>query len=1054
MIEQWAPILLDQGRYAELSERADGIGPGSPKFARARLWKARCLLEQGYVRAGYETLRDVPDTEPNAEIQLWRGYLSLYGNPDERIMASSDSFEQTIDDLLESDRCDAKVRALAVDLRSRAEMMRFVLAGQGAEHRAAVMAQIASVANDYRDAGLVREALATLRRAAWVGIDGRARERATAYELLVRARDEALAHGLAVAAAEARLALAGIALRDVLDGRPEEQEGQTLAEFDRLEGVFEQAGHVFGAAKIRWAVARLLLRYGLPAGVDFALTAAQEFADADSPSSEQPVWSALSAWFTVHGEPDRCAQARENELRLARSIGYGLALEVRGLDEANQAFRSGDIARAGPLLAGRSPTSGGLTAARRVMAATSARAVGMTDEARGLLEDLVAELTDTGASLVLGEALSVLATLSGDQGLAVPLLDRAAAVAQEAEMVVEQARYTGQAAWAMVLHRYATHAVPVVDDAVRARFDEAERLLLSERTLEARAELVYLYQYRGQGAFFASDLDECGDWLTKAERLARTFGLLPHLAAILSHQGIVLITVGRRGGPEAYDHAAGRFDEARSLYEQCGLRAMLWRVIFLRAVCDLEAARRPSPPPDPATRLARAAELMESASAEIDWLRRSSEQGAAGRRQEVWMAFSLDKQEFYEQGFQLAWDLGRDARAAWDWLERAKGRALLDALSDTSGPESVIEPGLSGARIAAQSAPMAFEELHARLAAEQKACGGRRLVVAQFLCTPRRTLLFIARSDDDEPHVETVALNHAALKSFAATTFRTASGVRMMQQDFADGGVAAWHRFATLTAPLSQWSNPEDVIYLVPHGILHDLPLHTLPVDGMPLIERNPVCYVPAAAVLRHTLGADRESESATSTLAAVFGDSRGDLPSAGQEAVAVADLLGVEPVLGERVDRAGVLTALTGAAKVHIAGHGRVSATDGFDSHLALAGADSLRAADLLAVRCSARLVVLSGCETGLSQQRAGDELVGFTRALLLSGVPSIVSSQWRVADASSRDLLYQFHEFARDPAVPLAEALRRAVLHNRDLPGRGHLYHWAGFTLVGSWR
>jgi hypothetical protein len=1043
----------------------------------AGLWKARCLLEQGYVRAGYDSLRRLPDPAEDtvadatsgsdslpagddaaARIQLWRGYLLLYGNADEDegFLTSADRFEQTVDAFLEPGRYSAQVRALAIDLRSRAEMMRYVLAGQSAERRAAVMARIAAAADEYRDAGMMRESLATLRRAAWFGVDGRAAERATANDLLVRARDEAQANGLAVAVAEARLALAGLVLRDVLDGHPEEQEGAALAEFDRLEEVFAQAGHAFGAAKIRWAVARLLLRYGIAAGVDFALTAAQEFAAADSPSSEQPVWAALTAWYTMHGDSVRCAQSRENELRLATAIGYGLALEVRGLDEANQAFRSGDIARARPLLAGTSPRSGGLTAARRVMAATSAHAVGLADEARALLEGVIADLTDAGASIVLGEALSILASLIADRDheRAVQLLDRAAAVAQEAEAVAEQGKYVGHAAWTIVLRRYATRAVPLVDDEVRTRFDEAERLLASQRTLEARAELVYVYQYRGQAAFFASDWDECGDWLTKAERLARNLGLGPHLAAILTHQGLAMIDIARRSGPEMYDHAAARFDESRGLYEESGLRAMLWRVVFLRALCDFEAARWPSAQPEPAERLARAATLMESASQQIDWLRRSSEGGAAVRRQEVWMAFSVDKQTFYEQGFQLAWDSRRDARAAWTWLERAKGRALLDALADADGLESISGPelaGPAGTTSVAQSAPMTFEELHARLAAEQEACGGRRLVVAQYFCTATRTLLFIARSDDDTPHVSQIPLNYAALRGFAATSFRTPGGVRMMQQDSADGGVAAWNRFSTLTAPLSQWSKPEDVVYLIPHGILHDLPLHTLLVDGVPLIERNPVCYVPAAAVLRHTLGV---APDPAPTTAAVFGDSRGDLPNARQEAVAVADLLGVEPVLGDDVDRSRVLAALAEASPVHIAGHGLVSATDGFDSHMLLAGANALRAADLLSVRCSANLVVLSGCETGVSRQRAGDELVGFTRALLLSGVPSIVSSQWRVADDSTRDLLHQFHEFARDPAIPLAEALRRAVLHIRARPGREHLYHWASFTLVGSWR
>jgi CHAT domain-containing protein len=238
--------------------------------------------------------------------------------------------------------------------------------------------------------------------------------------------------------------------------------------------------------------------------------------------------------------------------------------------------------------------------------------------------------------------------------------------------------------------------------------------------------------------------------------------------------------------------------------------------------------------------------------------------------------------------------------------------------------------------------------------------------------------------------------------------------------------------------------------------MLHDLPLHTLDVEGVPLIERNPVCYVPAASVLRHTLpSAAAPGVAAPGVPAAVFGDPRENLRHAHQEAIAVASLLGVEPVLGEQVTSDLVLDALGSAPVVHYAGHGRLAAADGFASSIDLADAGELLAADLLALRSRSRLVVLSGCQTGTGEQRAGDEIVGFTRALLLSGVRSILSSQWRVADASARDLILSFYQAAGgDSAVTLADALCQAVRQLRAEPRYSQLYHWGGFTLAGSWR
>ena len=138
----------------------------------------------------------------------------------------------------------------------------------------------------------------------------------------------------------------------------------------------------------------------------------------------------------------------------------------------------------------------------------------------------------------------------------------------------------------------------------------------------------------------------------------------------------------------------------------------------------------------------------------------------------------------------------------------------------------------------------------------------------------------------------------------------------------------------------------------------------------------------------------------------------------------------------------------------VHFAGHGELSTADGFASGLDLAGTDVLRAGDMLGQPCTARLAVLSGCDTGVSELRPGDEAVGLIRALLLSGVRSVLASQWQVSDASTRELLCRFHVAARDPSVSAAEALQRAVRAVRQDPRYGHLYHWGSFALVGSWR
>ena len=146
-------------------------------------------------------------------------------------------------------------------------------------------------------------------------------------------------------------------------------------------------------------------------------------------------------------------------------------------------------------------------------------------------------------------------------------------------------------------------------------------------------------------------------------------------------------------------------------------------------------------------------------------------------------------------------------------------------------------------------------------------------------------------------------------------------------------------------------------------------------------------------------------------------------------------------------------MDALRQAAIFHFAGHGRLSATDGFRTGLQMAGGDVLAAAELLELNSPARLAVLSGCETGVSDRMEGDELFGMVHALLCAGVNILLVSQWRVGDASTRALLTAFYRCAYGaerlpPVLALQQAMREVY---KDFPEEG-FYHWGAFAVIGA--
>lgn len=101
------------------------------------------------------------------------------------------------------------------------------------------------------------------------------------------------------------------------------------------------------------------------------------------------------------------------------------------------------------------------------------------------------------------------------------------------------------------------------------------------------------------------------------------------------------------------------------------------------------------------------------------------------------------------------------------------------------------------------------------------------------------------------------------------------------------------------------------------------------------------------------------------------------------------------------------------------------------------------------------AHLVTLSGCETGVNENRPGDELLGLTRAFLYAGSPSLIVSLWRVADDSTAFLMRQFYTYLREnPTMFKVDALRQAMLDTKAQPSWSSFYHWAPYVLVGDYQ
>jgi CHAT domain-containing protein len=94
----------------------------------------------------------------------------------------------------------------------------------------------------------------------------------------------------------------------------------------------------------------------------------------------------------------------------------------------------------------------------------------------------------------------------------------------------------------------------------------------------------------------------------------------------------------------------------------------------------------------------------------------------------------------------------------------------------------------------------------------------------------------------------------------------------------------------------------------------------------------------------------------------------------------------------------------------------------------------------------------VLSACDTGVGEVKAGEGVYGLRRALVLAGARAQVMSLWPVSDVGTRDLMRGYYD-ALLAGAGRAEALRRVQLATLADPARAHPYYWASFILSGDW-
>jgi CHAT domain-containing protein len=227
---------------------------------------------------------------------------------------------------------------------------------------------------------------------------------------------------------------------------------------------------------------------------------------------------------------------------------------------------------------------------------------------------------------------------------------------------------------------------------------------------------------------------------------------------------------------------------------------------------------------------------------------------------------------------------------------------------------------------------------------------------------------------------------------------------------------------AEIVAPLRPLLGDDGVV-LTLTGALASIPWSLLP-D----LRGRPVTVCPSAsswlAAWRRERAAADAPEAGTPVLVA-----GPDLQHAAGE---VTEIAKVYPdgrrLLAQEATVGATLRALDGAPLAHLAVHGHHERENVLFSRLDLADGP-LMAYDVQQLAAAPRQVVLSSCDVGRTVVRPGEEILGFTAALLYVGTATVISSVARVADDDiAVGIMTGYHRSLRAGARP-AEALASAA-------------------------
>ena len=182
-------------------------------------------------------------------------------------------------------------------------------------------------------------------------------------------------------------------------------------------------------------------------------------------------------------------------------------------------------------------------------------------------------------------------------------------------------------------------------------------------------------------------------------------------------------------------------------------------------------------------------------------------------------------------------------------------------------------------------------------------------------------------------------------------------------------------------------------------------------------------------------------------------------IPGATEEVEFVHKLLGGDVLLDEEATEASFKARSSRYDILHLAMHTILDDVNPMYSKLVFTETpgddedDLLNTFEIYNLKLSARLTVLSSCNSGTGKLQKGEGVMSLARGFIYAGCPSIVMTLWEVEDKSGVEMMRNFYHYLKKGYVK-DEALRKAKLEFLQHANmeNAHPYFWSAFVNIGD--